>query len=504
MAFFKSSSAKARGTIHRAVALLTTCLCVLGAGSQKAAAQAYSLFSANDTPGTADANDTNPVELGVQFQSSVAGTVTAIRFYKGPLNTGTHVGNLWSASGTLLATATFSNETSSGWQQVNFSSPVPITANTIYVASYHNGGEYAADNNYFNTAHTNYPLTAPATGNVARGNGVYVYGSTSAFPTNTYLASNYWVDVVFQPSSSTTPPGVAMTAPAPGATVANLLTLWATASDTVGVAGVQFLLDGASLGSEVTSPPYTITWDTRGATPGSHTLAARARNTSGLTTTSSPVTVTVDNSGNPAVVGSWSSVVNIPAVAVNLVLLKNNKVLFYQDGATPTVWDYVNGSFTGVPTSANIFCSGAALLADGRVLAVGGFGGGNQDGIANAEIFDPANNSWTAVPNMSFKRWYPTATTLGDGTILVTAGWQTGPHDNVGIPEIYNASSNTWTQLTSANNPFETYPFLYLLSDGRVIHVGGTEYPTATDILDLNSQTWSVVDSNVVDGRVRS
>jgi Domain of unknown function (DUF4082)/Bacterial Ig domain len=209
---------------------------------------ALTLFSANDTPVTADANDSNPVELGVQFQSSVAGTVTAIRFYKGPLNTGTHVGNLWTASGTLLATVTFSNETSSGWQQVNFSSPVPITANTIYVVSYHNGGEYAGDQNYFNTAHTNGPLTAPATGNVARGNGVYVYGSTSAFPTNTYLASNYWVDVVFQASSSTTPPTVAMTAPAPGATVANLLRLWATADDTA--AGVQFLLDGASLGAE--------------------------------------------------------------------------------------------------------------------------------------------------------------------------------------------------------------------------------------------------------------
>jgi hypothetical protein len=163
---------------------------------------AYSLFSANDTPGTTDWNDSNPVEQGVKFQSSVAGTVTAIRFYKGPLNTGTHVGNLWSASGELLATATFSNETSSGWQQVNFSSPVPITANAIYVASYHNSGEYTADQNYFNTAKTNGPLTAPATGNVAGGNGVYVYGSTSAFPTDTNLATNFWVDVVFQPSSS--------------------------------------------------------------------------------------------------------------------------------------------------------------------------------------------------------------------------------------------------------------------------------------------------------------
>ena len=192
---------------------------------------------------------------------------------------------------------------------------------------------------------------------------------------------------------------------------------------------------------------------------------------------------------------------NIPAVAVDLVLLKNNKVLFYQDGSTPTVWDYTNSTFAAVPTTANLFfCSGHSLLADGRVLVVGGWGGGNSDGISNAEIFDPSNNSWTAVPNMSYQRWYPTATTLSNGTIMVTAGWQTGPHANAGIPEIYSSSINTWTKLTSANNPFETYPFLYQLSDGRVIHVGNSEYATVTDILDLNTQTWSVVDPNIVDG----
>jgi len=297
-----------------------------------------------------------------------------------------------------------------------------------------------------------------------------------------------------------TPPTVSMAAPAAGGVVTNLSTLWALASDARGVAGVQFLLDGAPLGNQVTAPPYTITWNTTTDASGSHTLAARAVNTDGLSTTSTPVSVTVDNSGNPAVVGSWSSVVNLPAVAVNLVLLKNNTVLFYQDGASPTIWDYVHGTFSGVPTTANLFCSGHALFADGRVLVVGGWGGGDSDGIANAEIFDPANNSWTAVPNMSYRRWYPTATTLSDGTIMVTAGWQTGPHVNAGIPEIYNLSTNAWTKLTSANNPFESYPFLYQLSDGRVIHVGNSEYATVTDILDLNAQTWSVVDPNIVDG----
>ena len=70
----------------------------------------------------------SPVELGLKFRSDVAGTITGIRFYKASTNTGSHVANLWSSSGTKLATATFTGETASGWQQVNFASPVSITA----------------------------------------------------------------------------------------------------------------------------------------------------------------------------------------------------------------------------------------------------------------------------------------------------------------------------------------------------------------------------------------
>ena len=81
--------------------------------------------------------DTNTVELGVKFQSDVDGFISGIRFYKSPTNTGEHVGSLWSSDGTLLAQATFTNETASGWQQANFATPVAITANTVYVASYH-------------------------------------------------------------------------------------------------------------------------------------------------------------------------------------------------------------------------------------------------------------------------------------------------------------------------------------------------------------------------------
>ena len=83
------------------------------------------------------------MELGVKFSSTTPGTITGIHFYKGPLNTGPHSGDLWSSNGTLLATATFTNETTSGWQQVTLSTPVLITAGTTYMASYHTNGDYS-------------------------------------------------------------------------------------------------------------------------------------------------------------------------------------------------------------------------------------------------------------------------------------------------------------------------------------------------------------------------
>jgi len=98
---------------------------------------------------------------------------------------------------------------------------------------------------------------------------------------------------------STTPPTVSLTAPLAGQTVSGSITVSATASDVVGVAGVQFKLDGANLGAEVTTSPYSILWATAGVANGAHTLTAVARDTANNTATSSPVTVTVSNAPPP-------------------------------------------------------------------------------------------------------------------------------------------------------------------------------------------------------------
>ena len=159
-----------------------------------------SLWPGTAVPGLVDGGADSPVELGVKFRSDVNGTITGIRFYKASTNTGTHVANLWTSSGTLLTTATFTGETASGWQQVLFSSPVPITANTVYVASYHAlNGHYSANLNYFATTGVDSPPLHALANGVSGGNGVYAYGSTSLFPTQTWSTANYWVDVVFQP-----------------------------------------------------------------------------------------------------------------------------------------------------------------------------------------------------------------------------------------------------------------------------------------------------------------
>jgi hypothetical protein len=175
------------------------------------------IFSPSSTPAvplTSDAGQA--IEVGIKFRASQAGTVTALRFYKGAGNTGTHTGHLWSRTGTLLSTAIFTGESSSGWQQINLPSPITLTANTTYVASYFSSNGFYAENNSFFTANIiNGPLEGLAYGDDGP-NGVFLISPTSVFPTNSFQASNYWVDVVFTPSDIT-PPLVTSVAPINGA-----------------------------------------------------------------------------------------------------------------------------------------------------------------------------------------------------------------------------------------------------------------------------------------------
>ncbi len=103
-----------------------------------------------------------------------------------------------------MAKATFTGETASGWQQVKLASPLTVTTGKTYVASYYAPvGRYSATNYGFSTPKNSGLIDTPANA------GVYRYGTSSGFPTSTYQATNYWVDVNFTtttPRPAPTPP----------------------------------------------------------------------------------------------------------------------------------------------------------------------------------------------------------------------------------------------------------------------------------------------------------
>ena len=182
------------------------------------------IWSPTSVPTNPAANDPESVELGVKFVSEFAGTISGIRFYKGTGNTGTHVGYLWTSTGVLLASATFTNETASGWQEVDFSAPVPIAADTVYVASYYApNGDYAADGGYFASSGVQTGPLLALSNTEGGGNGVFTYGDS--FPTSSFNSANYWVDVVYQTGNTiATLPYVASQAPATGSAGVSVFT----------------------------------------------------------------------------------------------------------------------------------------------------------------------------------------------------------------------------------------------------------------------------------------
>jgi hypothetical protein len=115
----------------------------------------------------------------------------------------------------------------------------------------------------------------------------------------TFTSNSVTVTVNNAPPPDTTPPSASLSAPANGATVSGTVAVSASASDNVGVTGVQFKLDGANLGAEDTAAPYSVSWNTATAANGTHTLTATARDAAGNRTTSAAVTVTVNNAPPP-------------------------------------------------------------------------------------------------------------------------------------------------------------------------------------------------------------
>ena len=209
------------------ITLLSACAAVLAVASSPPPAGAATAspafacpctaFQAGDVPSQASVIDNLELEIGVKFRTTVPGFVTAIRYYRGPLNEGAHTAHLWAADGRLLASAPFTVDAGTGWQETKLDPPVAITANTTFVASYHSPGSYAFTGGYFASALVRDPIRLLQNGEDG-GNGVYAYGPVQ-FPTQSFSSSNYWVDIVFATSipADATPPAVATASPAAGA-----------------------------------------------------------------------------------------------------------------------------------------------------------------------------------------------------------------------------------------------------------------------------------------------
>ena len=165
------------------------------------------IWPTNPVPTQPSNNDGSAIEVGLKFKASVAGFVKGIRFYNGASNAGTYTGKLYNSSGTLLGSKDFIGVSTNGWQEITFSSPVQISANTVYVASYYStAGNYAQSDNYFttnNTGVTTGSLTALGYSDDPA-NGVFHFPG-EGFPSTAWAGHgpNYWVDVIFSPDNYT-------------------------------------------------------------------------------------------------------------------------------------------------------------------------------------------------------------------------------------------------------------------------------------------------------------
>lgn len=367
-----------------------------------------SLWPTSTVPGTTSASDGSAVELGVRFRSDTAGQVTGVRFYKGTGNTGTHTGTLWSSTGTRLATGTFAGETSSGWQTLVFNKPVPIQAGTTYIASYHTpSGHYAFTSGYFTTSRDSGPLHAPASTSSAP-NALFRYGS-GGFPTGTYHAANYWVDVLFQ--SASTASSAPTSSPTATATASPSPTATATASPSPSSTATT----SSPTATATSSPTATAT-----SSPTSSSTSSSSSSWPGATNTGVPAGTSLTKvAGNyrvttPGAVVSGLDIEGSLDIAADNVTVKNTRVRgigepswivslathsTLQDveiggGASGTDWSLATAIYTGGSNSGNkiirvnmhhmqdgVRLDGGTTLQDSWIHQLNYNGGAHSDGI---------------------------------------------------------------------------------------------------------------------------
>ncbi len=347
----------------------------------------------SQTPSSVNLSDGSSAnyELGTAFTSSVAGQITAIRFWKDSKESGTHTGRIWSNTGTMLASVAFANETASGWQQQALPAALSISANTQYVVTVNTGNTYyvATDSGLASK------IVSGNLSTVVGSNGLY--GSVGSFPTNSWMNSNYFRDIVFVSGSGVSGTTYSISGSITPAASGNGATITlsgaANATTTVNSSGT-FTFSG------VTNGAYTLTPSKAGFTfsPGSQpatvngssitvgaftATASPTYSISGNTGTGAGVTVnlsgpstastTTDGSGNY----SFSALANGSTYVISPT---NSAYVFTPSNQSVTL----NGAnVTGVNFTASAAPSGFSI--SGKItLSSKGLGAGSTLTLANA------------------------------------------------------------------------------------------------------------------------
>jgi Domain of unknown function (DUF4082)/Fibronectin type III domain/Bacterial Ig domain len=497
-----------------------------------------SIWGPNVTPGGIDSGDTQAVEVGIKFKTDTFGTISGVRFYKSSRNTGTHIGNLWTASGQLLARATFTGETASGWQQVNFSSPVPVNANTTYVASYFAPvGHYAQDSAYM------YPLPAPipdGSGSLdspplhglrnSNGvdNGVYSYGGSTQFPTNTFNGENYWVDVVFSPAS---PPGqVTNVSATAGYGSAGLTwTAPATGGPVTSYVITPYIGSTAQPTTTVTGSPPATSASVAGLTNGTtYTFTVTASNGAGdgpPSPPSAPVTPSASasivlNGGFESGLGSWSTAgIAPPAASTARAHSGTGSALLGTASGTEPLGDSTLSQTVTIPTSGTStlrfwywssttdeICSGSACVWDWSEVQIRDTSGATLASVlkanSNAQAWTPVTLDVTRYAGQRIVLWFnvhqdgasppdDTALYVDDVSIINSTPTAPGAPTSVNAVPGNTTATVSWTAPASGGSPITSYtvtPFVGTVAQTPVV-VSGSPPATSTTVTGLTNGT---------------
>jgi LmbE family N-acetylglucosaminyl deacetylase len=392
------------------------------------------------TPALTGKTDGSNLELGMLFLSDIAGQITGIRFWKDANETGTHTGNIWSSTGTLLATVAFSNETASGWQVQSLATPLSIAANTTYVVSVNTGNTYYVDT-YSGLASmiTNLDLSSVVTAN----NGVY--GTPGTFPTSSYDNSNYFRDVTFLPNAAATytisgtitgVAGATVTLSSGGSTVATI---------TSGASGTTYSFTNVPNGSYTVTPSlagYTfsptsaaVTVNGANATATAFTATAQTYTISGTITGAAGATVTLSSGGSTVATitsgasGTTYSFTNVPNGSYTV---------------TPSL-----ASYTFSPTSASVTVNGAnasatAFTATAQTYTISG----TITGVAGATVTLSSGGSTVATITSGASGTTYSFTNVPNGSYTVTpsfSGYTFSPTSAAVTVNGANASATAFT-----------------------------------------------------------